>query len=369
MVDTDASNHGLGAVLSQVQEGQERVIEYYSRTLTKSERNYCATRKELLAVVQAVKHFHPYLYGQEFKVRSDHASLQWLLNFRHPEGQLARWIEVLQTYNFTIEHRPGEKHGNADALSRRPCPSSCNYCMQQESKETDDNQNEPVKICRCSCAAERCQWKPGVLQTRIEKEERQKEKDKRIEKSPIDKERRIDEDISWTANEMLLSQQQDPDIGPISKCIGNSTSQPPWRDIAEQSPATKAYWAQWNSLRMKDGILHRLWLSPTGGHVMELIVPKVYQEEVIRQLHDAPTSGHFAANKTLCRVRQRFYWVGCGRDVKVYCSRCILCASRKGPGRKQRGLLQQYNVALRWNGWRSMYWNHYQNHAMVINTF
>ena len=126
VVDTDASNVGLGAVLSQVQEGQERVIAYYSRALSKSERNYCATRKKLLAVVQAVKHFHPYLYGRQFKVRSDHASLQWLLNFRHPEGQFARWIKVLQTYNFTIEHRPGKKHGNADALSRKPCVSSCN---------------------------------------------------------------------------------------------------------------------------------------------------------------------------------------------------------------------------------------------------
>ena len=65
VVDTDASNVGLGAVLSQVQDGQERVIEYYSRALSKSERNYCATRKELLAVVQAVKHFHPYLYGRQ----------------------------------------------------------------------------------------------------------------------------------------------------------------------------------------------------------------------------------------------------------------------------------------------------------------
>ena len=72
--------------------------------LTKAERNYCVTRKELLAVVSAVKRFHHYLYGRQFLVRSDHGALKWLLNFKNPEGQLARWLELLGTYDMHIEH-------------------------------------------------------------------------------------------------------------------------------------------------------------------------------------------------------------------------------------------------------------------------
>ena len=63
-LDTDASKRGIGAVLSQEQNGNERVIAYFSRSLTRSERNYCVTRKELLAVVKAIEKFHYYLYGQ-----------------------------------------------------------------------------------------------------------------------------------------------------------------------------------------------------------------------------------------------------------------------------------------------------------------
>ena len=125
ILDTDASDIGIGAVLSQVQEdGSERVIAYVSRVLTKPEQRYCVTRRELLAVVTFVQHFRPYLLGRHFLLRTDHGSLTWLSNFKEPEGQLARWLEQLQEYDFTIAHRPGRKHQNADALSRRPC-SQC----------------------------------------------------------------------------------------------------------------------------------------------------------------------------------------------------------------------------------------------------
>ena len=61
ILDTDASNIGIGAVLSQVQDKEEKVIEYFSSVLSKPEKNYCATKKELLVIVRAVEHFHKYL--------------------------------------------------------------------------------------------------------------------------------------------------------------------------------------------------------------------------------------------------------------------------------------------------------------------
>ena len=120
ILDTDASNHAIGAVLSQKIGDKERVIAYASRTLSKSERKYCVTRKELLALVYFVKYFRHYLYGRKFTARTDHGSLRWLMNFKNPEGQVARWLEVLSTFFMTIEHRPGILHGNADGLSRTP---------------------------------------------------------------------------------------------------------------------------------------------------------------------------------------------------------------------------------------------------------
>ncbi|KAG5888709.1 hypothetical protein JTB14_035774 [Gonioctena quinquepunctata] len=97
-----------------------------------------------------LEHFYKYVYGRRFLLRTDHAALKWLLQFKNPEGQVARWIERLQEFDFEIEHRAGTSHKNADALSRRPCPDDCSHCRRAEEKEAtlcrtaamDDNWND-----------------------------------------------------------------------------------------------------------------------------------------------------------------------------------------------------------------------------------
>ncbi|GFT20141.1 retrovirus-related Pol polyprotein from transposon 17.6 [Trichonephila clavipes] len=110
ILDTDASHESIGVVLSQEVDGQERVIAYFSKCLSRPEINYCVTRKELLAIVKAVEHFHPYLYGRKFLLQTDHASLTWLQNFKNPEGQTARWIQRLHEYDVEIRHRSVSTH-------------------------------------------------------------------------------------------------------------------------------------------------------------------------------------------------------------------------------------------------------------------
>jgi len=126
ILDTDACDFGIGAVLSQIQDDQEKVVSYASRSLIKSERNFCVTDKELLAIQYFVEYFRHYLLGREFTVRSDHMALRWLFSLKSPTGRVAQWIETLSDYTFEVEYRKGDKHGNADGLSRCPNPQDCN---------------------------------------------------------------------------------------------------------------------------------------------------------------------------------------------------------------------------------------------------
>lgn len=115
---TDASDHGISAVLTQVQEGKERPISYASRQLNATERNLTVTEKELLAVVYGTKQFRCYLYGRKFTLVTDHRALCWLLKLRDPSAKLTRWALRLSEFEYTVEHRPGKHHLVPDALSR-----------------------------------------------------------------------------------------------------------------------------------------------------------------------------------------------------------------------------------------------------------
>jgi hypothetical protein len=118
LIQTDASRDAVGAILSQRIEGQERVVAYASRTMSKSEKNYAITDKEGLALIFAIKHFRPYLHGSHFTIETDHAPLKVLQTSRELTGRLARWALILQSYDCTILYKPGHLHGNTDALTR-----------------------------------------------------------------------------------------------------------------------------------------------------------------------------------------------------------------------------------------------------------
>ena len=136
VVDTDASNYAAGAVLQQMQEGQLRVIAYASRAFNKAERQYCTTRKELAAIIYALKQFRHYLAGGErFLLRTDHGALTSLFKVPVPISQEANYLNFLSQFNFDIQHRPGTQHGNSDGLSRRPCNKK--RCTRPDCEETN----------------------------------------------------------------------------------------------------------------------------------------------------------------------------------------------------------------------------------------
>ena len=251
LLDTDA---GIGAVLSQVDEaGLEHVIAYGSRSLTKAERRYCVTRRELLAVVTFIKHFRTYLLGNKFTLRTDHGSLTWLCNFREPEGQLARWIESLQEYDFEIIHQRGKLHSNADALSRIPCQQ----CGRHE--------QVLAQVIGATVLA------PDRMDT------------------------------------VKQLQGEDTTLKPViaAKLAGPRPSQ---QEQQQGSPAIWRLYQLWDQLQLTNGILYcRFPLHGRSGYFDRLIVPKPLRNEILKDLYAGELGGHLGVEKTLNKLKERFY--------------------------------------------------------------
>ena len=119
ILQTDASNRGIGAVLSQCNEaGDEHLVAYFSRKLLPREQRYSTVEKECLTIKLSIEAFKVYLLGKPFQIQTDHRALVWLHQLKEKNARLTRWSLSLQPYDFSVVHRRGKDNHNADELSR-----------------------------------------------------------------------------------------------------------------------------------------------------------------------------------------------------------------------------------------------------------
>ncbi len=117
LLQTDASDTGLGAVLSQVVDGEEHPVIYISLKLTPAERRYATVEREALAVKWAVLELRYYLLGRKFTLVTDHGPLQWMARAKDTNARVTRWFLALQDLHFIIRHRAGMANAYGDGLS------------------------------------------------------------------------------------------------------------------------------------------------------------------------------------------------------------------------------------------------------------
>ena len=282
ILDTDASHDAIGSVLSQIQNGKEKVIAYASKKLSQAERQYCITRKELLAVYYFVTHYKHYLLGRKFVVRTDHRALCWMLNWKQPNtSQYCRWKQELEIYDMRVEYRPGEKHINADALSRLP------NCEQCELRHMEPKRKRNIKILN-------------------------KDKNEAICC------RRI------VAFENDLDQENDVALKNIIELLKAGK-------LAEKEPASvrsgneemKRLWSKRENLRIRGDMLYMF--SKDGKY--RLIIPTAARNDIIKMAHE--TLAHIGTKKMCNFFKQNYYWLNMDLDIKLYVASCKYCTERK----------------------------------------
>jgi len=330
ILDTDAAEGSIGCVLSQLQNDKEKVIAYAGRSLNRNEINYCITRKELLAIVHFTKHFRQYLLGRPFVIRTDHTALSWLKKTPQPIGQNARWLELLGEYDFIIKHRPGPRHGNADAISRHPClnKSSCTACHGAELRcvaitaISHLQQDGSTSECTSPQQGDNAPLSKN-LQTIISVS---------VGDGPADR-------IGWTAEELTTAQRQDTKISHIIRLMDNDPAKPAWKEMELQSSDVKSLWHEWERLGLRNNVLCRKWISiDNSPDQWQVVLPRSHRKELIRMAHTGMT-GHLGRSKTEGQVRRRAYLTNWRSQVASELKRCVECAQyHRGKTPKQTPL-------------------------------
>jgi hypothetical protein len=351
VLDTDASQIGLGAVLQQEQAGQLKVIAYGSRNLTKAEQNYNTTRRELLAVVYGLKQFRQFLLGRPFRLQVDHSALIYLRRTPEVMGQAARWLEFIEEYDFTIQHRAGTAHSNCDALSRKPATDKYSGSPRAELEDLADSHcfrlNENFTAASSRAAADHrlppkdlpvipnCEVQPttdprsrltpaadaGSSASTDAPTDTARLPSTDSSKASVDNgnlpSRPTDTycgslpepirlqactgssaevgstslppaDVELSTEVIIKEQRADVALLPFIEALTNAAARPSWASVQSISETCRVLWGQFDSLKLVDDILRREYYSPSGSVLRtQIVMPTSLQRSFLRQLHDS----------------------------------------------------------------------------------
>jgi len=337
----------------------ERVVAYANRRLDKKETWYCVTRKELLAVVHFARYFRPYLLGKVFKVRTEHSALSWLRRTPDPIGQKARWLEILEEFAFSIEHRPGVRHGNVDAMSRRFCKVRDCLCCSDKTDGADPSLRQQ-KINRSEVTVVVAKAAKRNVRELSSSEVVERKGDDRedtfiggaadrecislLDGGPVgdmvqSQDRHGDnaksaanageeqEVFEWSWDGIQKAQQEDQAIKCVMDLLQGHQAKPAWKTVALESHDVKALWAQWPRLQIRDGLLKRRFESPDGLSVCwQIVWPSSLKTDFLRLAHGGMTGGHFGRRRSAASVQGRAYWPSWSTDLDLFLKQYEPCS-------------------------------------------
>ena len=296
VVETDASDYALGAVVSQRNptDGLFHPITFHSRKFNPAEQNYEIYDKEMLAIVETLDRYRHYFegLGQKSTVISDHRNLLWFTETRVYNRRQVRWAEKLSRYDFVIVFRPGKQSGKPDALSRRPDYTS-----------GDDSDARTLTFL-----------KPHHVDTSL------------LGGQPVLPTYSLNSNIVSGA---LVSAALDDDL-----LQGIQSNLEKDENISRYLPFLKDDRRPRNPETVK--FLRNYSLSPEGLVLKDGLVyvpnDETTKVKILRQCHDSRTAGHLGQKNTFEHVSRDYFWPGMRQFINDYVKTCDTCARNKVPG-------------------------------------
>ncbi|CAF4851479.1 unnamed protein product [Rotaria sp. Silwood1] len=312
VIQVDASNYGIGAVLMQNFGTGEQPVAYMSQKLNKQQQNWNATEKECFAVVSSIRKWNHYVAGREFIVRTDHHALCWLNRKYNSNPKLNRWRMALQDYTFKIEHVQGNKNCVADCLSRYPV-----------NPPSDDE----IEHCSISTQTETQSSTVGAVITSSTIHQQHSSQTNTTTTTQPDRHSNLIKPINqihvFTNEQLKYYQQQDTHITKILENI-------------DKRPYKNEYCINNDILCRNVRRINRIIAVP--------VVPRNKIKDVLLAYHNSSMNGaHLGKDRTYYKIRDRYYWPKMYNDIAQHVKSCSNCSINKYSRRKPNGHLNQVN--------------------------
>ena len=321
---TDASGNAIGAVLSNL---NSRPIAFASKALNKAEANYSTIEKELLALVWAIRHFRPYLYGRKFDVYTDHRPLVYLFTLTDPSSRLTKFRLALEEYNFEVMYKKGSENVVADALSRISIedlkaltPQESFVCTRAQSRSNKNNSTESANNKNKTNNKIKSANDNGSITV--------EENDINYIKIEFGSKNELlnDQGILMVNPKTSLSHLR----GVMERIVKLAKDNPIKGLVVQNTPTYKKLKEQIEALNIKG-------MPPIIiiGNKIQHVEDKSKQLLIINDFHMLPTAGHAGIRRTINTIKQRYYWNTVNSDVENFVKKCDKCQRNKDSRTKQ----------------------------------
>ena len=278
-LQTDSSEHGMGAILFQVIDGREKIIQLVSGTYKGPEIRYSTTEKEAYAIIFAIKKLKFYLVGRHFVILTDHKALTFLLQCLLSNDRLTRWIVWLQQFSFEIRHIPGQQNHLPDLLSRQT----------PERNRIQGNTSEQIIAAI----------------------------DLLVETMP---------ELNW--REVSAMQDDDETIRKIKLMLSG--------EMREDHEDFRYFHDLKDRWKLVDGVI--LYKTCNEPALYRILWPKVWVVRLVQYVHSS--YAHYGADKIFLLIKDLIYWKNMFRDIRKILAKCDVCLRTKFPNRYYQGAMQ-----------------------------
>ena len=324
-IHVDSSSKGMGAVLTQLINGERRIISYWSKSVAPHMKHWPSSKLEFVAMYKALMHWKIYLQGtRKVKIVTDCKALcHFTTVFKNGNAHIQRMLADLAYFNLEVTHISGVSNTMADFLSRYPYKISKRHQVTQTENclaPGHISSGESGKILTSRPVTDIKNSNHTATNNSTANTHAIKRADKKPNHTPL------------TIEDIKTAQNTCPILSEVRSWV-EAGEKPKNLQHFNQPSSLFSYWRQYKLFFIKSSVLYRKYYNNSGESCDLIVVPASLYERVLSLFHDGLENCHSGVEKSVDSCKQRYWFYHMKQEFELYIGACLICHEVKQPRR------------------------------------